>query len=199
MSITEQETIQSAATNRSQYLTFVIGSDTFALSLLKVKEIIEYNSVTYVPRMPEWIRGVINLRGNVIPVVDLAVKLRQPANAVGKQTCIVIAEVHCDSETTVMGIVVDSVREVVDWQPSEIQAPPSFGTRLKADYLLGMAGSGRKFSLVLDIDKVLSIDELLELAPIEDAGNRAQTEPSLNVSENSEIPETPPRMGDRPE
>lgn len=189
MPTTEQENMQAMASSRSQYLTFVIGSDTFALSLLKVKEIIEYNSVTHVPRMPEWIRGVINLRGNVIPVVDLAVKFRQPANPVGKQTCIVITEVRCDNETAVMGVMVDSVREVVDWQPGDIQPPPSFGTRLKADYLLGMAGSGKKFSLVLDIDKVLSIDELLELAPIEDAVAQTQAESSANLSETSQITE----------
>lgn len=186
MSISEQEAIQAATSSRSQYLTFVIGSDTFALSLLKVKEIIEYNAVTHVPRMPEWIRGVINLRGNVVPVVDLAVKFRQQANEVGKQTCIVIAEVQCDNETTVMGVMVDSVREVVDWQPNEIQVPPSFGTRLKADYLVGMAGSGKKFSLVLDIDKVLSIDELLELAPIDEAIAEAQADSGTGICETGE-------------
>lgn len=186
MSINEQEAIQAATSSGSQYLTFVIGSDTFALSLLKVKEIIEYNAVTHVPRMPEWIRGVINLRGNVVPVVDLAVKFRQLANEVGKQTCIVIAEVQCDNETTVMGVMVDSVREVVDWQPNEIQVPPSFGTRLKADYLLGMAGSGKKFSLVLDIDKVLSIDELLELAPIGEAIAEAQADSGTGICATGE-------------
>jgi len=139
------------------------------VSLLKVKEIIEYDVVTQVPRMPEWVRGVINLRGNIVPVIDLAVKFRQRANEVRKQTCIVITEVQCDNETTVMGVVVDSVSEVIDWHAHEIQAPPSFGTRLKPDYLIGMAGSGKKFSLILDIDKVLSIDELLEIVPTDEA------------------------------
>src|SRR5579872_6624443 len=103
MSTTKEETTYGATPSLSQYLTCVIGSDTFAVSLLKVKEIIEYDVVTQVPRMPEWVRGVINLRGNIVPVIDLAVKFRQRANEVRKQTCIVITEVQCDNETTVMG------------------------------------------------------------------------------------------------
>lgn len=169
MPITEQEATQAATSSMSQYLTFVIGADTFALSLLKVREIIEYDVVTHVPRMPEWIRGVINLRGSIVPVIDIAVKFQQPSKDVGKQTCIVITEVQSGDDTSVMGVIVDSVREVVDWSQDDIQPPPSFGTRLKADYLLGMAGTGKKFSLILDIDKILSIDELLELATTEEA------------------------------
>ena len=190
MPISEQE-IAQATSSMSQYLTFVIGSDTFALTLLKVREIIEYDTVTRVPRMPEWIQGVINLRGNIVPVIDLAVKFRQPANGVGKQTCIVITEVQCSDETTVMGVMVDSVREVVDWSPDDIQAPPSFGTRLKADYLLGMAGSGKKFSLILDIDKILSIDELLELASTEEVLTGGVDSSDAHTSDISGMQEVP--------
>ena len=146
-----------------QYLTFMIGGEEYAVSLLKVKEIIEFDVITKVPKMPEWVRGVINLRGNVVPVVDLAVKLRQPASEIGKLSCIVIAEVECESESTTMGIMADAVRQVVDLKRDEIEPPPTFGTRVKVDYLLGMARSGKKFCLMLDTDKVLSSQELLEL------------------------------------
>lgn len=161
--------ISYASTNREaeksvhQYLTFQIGNEEYAVSLLKVKEIIEYDVVTEIPRTPEWVRGVINLRGNVVPVIDLAVKFRLPASVVGKLTCIVITEVECEGEATVMGIMADAVRQVIDLKPEDVEVPPSFGTRIKVDYLLGMARSGKKFCLLLDTEKVLSTEELLEL------------------------------------
>ena len=188
MPISEQVPTQAAASTLSQCLTFVIGQDTFALPLLKVREIIEYDVVTHVPRMPEWIRGVINLRGNIVPVIDLSVKFRQQPTTVGKQTCIVIADVLCENDALVMGVIVDSVREVLEWGQDDIQPPPSFGTRLKADYLVGMAGSGSKFSLILDIDKVLSLDELLELASTNDAITETSTDDP--DSGTGEFPET---------
>lgn len=146
-----------------QYLTFMIAGEEYAISLLKVKEIIEYNTVTPVPKTPEWVRGVINLRGSVVPVIDLAVKFRLPASVAGRLTCIVITEVDCDGEATVMGVMADAVRQVIDLAPEDVEHPPTFGTRIKVDYLLGMARSGKKFCLILNTDKVLSSDELLEL------------------------------------
>jgi purine-binding chemotaxis protein CheW len=116
-----------------------------------------------VPKTPEWVRGVINLRGSVVPVVDLAVKFRQPASAIGKLTCIVITEVECEGEAAVMGIMADAVSQVIDLKAEEIEPPPTFGTRVKTDYMLGMARAGKKFCLLLDTDKVLSTDELLDL------------------------------------
>lgn len=106
---------------------------------------------------------MINLRGSVVPVIDLAVKFRQSPSVAGKLTCIVITEVECEGEATVMGVMADSVRQVIDLKPQEIEEPPSFGTRVKVDYLLGMARAGKKFCLILDTEKVLSTDELLEL------------------------------------
>jgi purine-binding chemotaxis protein CheW len=193
MPISEQVGTQSVASNLSQCLTFVIGADTFALPLLKVREIIEYDVVTHVPRMPEWIRGVINLRGNIVPVIDLSVKFRQQPTTVGKQTCIVIADVQCENDPMVMGVIVDSVREVLEWGQDDIQAPPSFGTRLKADYLVGMAGSGSKFSLILDIDKILSLDELLELASTDDAVRETSSgDPESGTGDIAETEELKP-------
>ena len=147
-----------------QYLTFMIGGEEYAINLLKVKEIIEYDTVTKVPKTPEWVRGVINLRGNVVPVVDLAVKFRQEPSQVSKLTCIVIAEVESEGESAVMGVMADAVRQVIDLKLEEIEPVPTFGTRVKVDYLLGMAHAGKKFCLLLDTDKVLSTDELLDLA-----------------------------------
>jgi purine-binding chemotaxis protein CheW len=163
MQITREETTMDTEQNVQQYLTFMIGGEEYAVSLLKVKEIIEYDTVTQVPKTPEWIRGVINLRGSVVPVIDLAVKFRQAPSVAAKLTCIVITEVQCGDEAAVMGIMADSVRQVIDLRPQDIEEPPTFGTRIRVDYMLGMARSGKKFCLLLDTEKVLSTDELLEL------------------------------------
>jgi purine-binding chemotaxis protein CheW len=188
MQITREETSRNTELNVQQYLTFMIGREEYAVSLLKVKEIIEYDTVTQVPKTPEWIRGVINLRGSVVPVIDLAVKFRQAPSVAGKLTCIVITEVQSDAqsgvergdESAVMGIMADSVRQVIDLRPQDIEESPSFGTRVKVDYLLGMARSGKKFCLLLDTEKVLSTDELLELPDLaEEACGPSQPELEL--------------------
>ena len=163
MQITHEETNRATEQAVQQYLTFMIGGEEYAVSLLKVKEIIEYDVVTEIPKTPQWVRGVINLRGNVVPVIDLAVKFRLAPSVIGKLTCIVITEVECEGEATVMGVMADSVRQVIDLKPEDVEVPPSFGTRVKVDYLLGMARSGKKFCLLLDTEKVLSTEELLEL------------------------------------
>lgn len=179
MQIAQDETNRDVEQELQQYLTFMIGGEEYAVSLLKVKEIIEYDVVTEIPKTPEWVRGVINLRGNVVPVIDLAVKFRLAPSVAGKQTCIVITEVQCEGEATVMGVMADSVRQVIDLKPQEIEAAPSFGTRVNIDYLLGMARSGKKFCLLLDTEKVLSTDELLELP------NSVELETSAGVVEAS--------------
>jgi purine-binding chemotaxis protein CheW len=190
MQITRPETTSSTDRNVQQYLTFMIAGEEYAVSLLKVREIIEYDTVTEVPRTPEWIRGVINLRGSVVPVIDLAVKLRQAPSVAGKLTCIVITEVECEGDATVMGIMADAVRQVIDLKPQDVEPPPTFGTRVKVDYLLGMARSGKKFCLILDTEKVLSTDELLELPDaIDQAG--ANLQPELALSETQVALETP--------
>jgi purine-binding chemotaxis protein CheW len=184
MQITREETSRDTEQNVQQYLTFMIGREEYAVSLLKVKEIIEYDTVTQVPKTPEWIRGVINLRGSVVPVIDLAVKFRQAPSVAGKLTCIVITEmlngVQSGEEAAVMGVMADSVRQVIDLRPQDIEEPPTFGTRVKVDYLLGMARSGKKFCLLLDTEKVLSTDELLELPDLaEQAAGEAQPQLEL--------------------
>jgi purine-binding chemotaxis protein CheW len=164
MQFTQSEEKQSRDQGVQQYLTFIIGGEEYAVSLLKVREIVEYEPVTRIPRMPAWVRGVMNLRGNVVPVVDLAIKFGQASNEIGKLTCVVIVEVELEGEATVMGVITDAVSQVIELKPEEIEPPPPFGTRVRADYLLGMARSGKKFCLLLDTDAVLAADELTALA-----------------------------------
>jgi purine-binding chemotaxis protein CheW len=148
---------------QQQYLTFLLAGEEYAISILKVKEIIEYDTVTVVPKTPKWIRGVINLRGSVVPVVDLAVKFGLEERPVTRTSCIVILEGQLENQNTTMGIVADAVSQVMDLAEQDIREVPEFGTRVQVNYLLGMAQLGKKFALLLDVDKVLSTDELLNL------------------------------------
>lgn len=144
-----------------QYLTFFVGGEEYAVNILKVKEIIEYDTVTTVPNTAPWIRGVTNLRGNVVPVIDLAVKFGLPSSTASKFSCIVITEVSYDGEKLTIGVMSDSVNQVLEFQERDIETPPPFGTRVRIEFLLGMGKVGKKFCLILDIDKVLSADEFL--------------------------------------
>lgn len=155
---------ETTTAGQHQYLTFCLAGEEYAISILRIKEIIEYDQVTKVPQMPNWICGVINLRSSVVPVIDLAVKFGLPETKVTKLCCIIIVEAEFDGEPMVMGVIAESVRQVVDLAPEDIQRPPAFGTQLKADFLLGMAKLGKKFALILDIDAVLSAHELLVTA-----------------------------------
>lgn len=152
------------AVEQTQYLTYYLAGEEYAVGILRVKEIIEYDTLTKVPGTPPFIRGVINLRGSVVPVVDLAVKFGLPETPVTKRTCIVIVEVNVEDERTVMGVVADAVSQVMDLSSREIEAPPSFGTRVRMDYLQGMGKVDKKFILILDIDRVLSGNEILAVA-----------------------------------
>ena len=146
--------------DQTQYLTFHLAGEEYAVGILQVKEIIAYGTLTTVPQTPPSIRGVINLRGSVVPVVDLALKFGLSASAVTNRTCIVIVEVNLDGEPTVMGIVADSVSQVVDLAADDILPAPSFGTQVRMNFLHGMGKAGARFVLVLNIDKVLSGTEL---------------------------------------
>jgi len=165
-----------------QYLTFFTAGEEYAISIVKVSEIVEYETVTTVPNTPAWIRGVTNLRGRVVPVVDLAVKFGLPASGISKFSCIIIAEVMFQGENLTMGVLADSVSQVIELSADEIEATPSFGTRVKSEYLLGMGILGKKFCLILDIDKVLSADELLAVTEsAADAADDRQNKDSENV------------------
>jgi purine-binding chemotaxis protein CheW len=144
-----------------QYLTFFTAGEEYAIGIVKVSEIVEYETVTTVPNTPIWIHGVTNLRGRVIPVVDLAVKFGLPASRISKFSCIIVTEVMFQGEKLTMGVLADAVSQVIELSAEEIEQTPPFGTRVKTEYLLGMGALGKKFCLILDIDKVLSADELL--------------------------------------
>jgi purine-binding chemotaxis protein CheW len=167
---------------QQQYLTFFLADEEYAINIQRVREIIEYTAVTKVPKVPEWIRGVINLRGSVVPVVDLAVRFGLKERSVTKTTCIVIVEVEQDSERTVMGVIADAVNQVIDLAPKDIEEPPAFGTRVRLEYLVGMGKLGKKFALILNIDRVLSTAELLTVSNLQ-AGT---VDGQLDVGEISE-------------
>ncbi|GFE56678.1 chemotaxis protein CheW [Geobacter sp. AOG1] len=145
----------------AQYLTFTLNEEVFALDIGKVREVLDYTTVTRVPRTPEFMRGVINLRGNVVPVVDMRLKFGMPAIEKGVNTCIIIVEVTVDGETTVLGAMADSVQEVLDLGPEQIEPVPRIGTKLNIDFLQGMGKEGERFIMILNIDRVFSVDELL--------------------------------------
>jgi purine-binding chemotaxis protein CheW len=166
-----------------QYLTFMTAREEYAISIVKVTEIVEYETVTTVPNTPAWIRGVTNLRGRVVPVVDLAVKFGLPASSISKFSCIIITEVMFQGENLTMGVLADSVSQVIELSADEIEQTPPFGTRVKTEYLLGMGALGKKFCLILDIDKVLSADEFLavtESVADEASSSAASIEKSAN-------------------
>jgi purine-binding chemotaxis protein CheW len=149
----------NAVDGRAQYLSFGLAGGDYAIGILKVKEILQYEEITPVPSTPRSIRGVINLRGSVVPVVDLAVKFGLEATPVTKRTCILVFEVTIAGAEMVMGLVTDSVTEVIELGPEDIEAAPSFGTGVRVDYLVGMGKVGKGFVLLLDLEKVLSADE----------------------------------------
>ncbi len=163
----EQHTeIAGSEEGQSQYLTFLLGGEIFAIPILNIKEIIEYGSLTTVPMMPEFIRGVINLRGSVVPVVDLTVRFGRKTTPVTKRTCIVIIEIESDGDRQDVGVVVDTVNEVLEIPRSEIEQAPSFGARIRADFIGGMGKIAGKFVVILDVNHVLSIDEMAMLTQV---------------------------------
>ncbi len=147
-----------------QYLTFSLGDEEFALEISKVREVLDYTSITKVPRAPDFMRGVINLRGNVVPIIDLRLTLGMSAIERSVDTCIVIAEVEIDGEGIQMGALADSVQEVVDIDPGQISPPPTLGTRINTEFIRGMGKRNDEFLIILDIDKVLSTGDLASLA-----------------------------------
>lgn len=146
---------------QEQYLTFLLNNEMYALAILNVKEILEYGALTPVPMMPEFIQGVINLRGEVVPVINLAKRFRLTAKAADKRTCVIIVEVAYNDMRQDIGVMVDSVSEVLDISKKEIRPAPGFGANIRTDFIKGMVQlSQGSFVIVLDEDRVLSIQEL---------------------------------------
>ena len=144
----------------AQYLTFALAGEMFAVGILNVKEIIECGHLTGIPMMPPFIRGVINLRGSVVPVIDLAARFGSAPTEIQRRTCIVIVEVPDAERQHDIGIMVDAVSEVLDIPAGEIEPPPAFGTNIRTDFISGMGKVAGKFVILLNISKVLSVDEI---------------------------------------
>jgi purine-binding chemotaxis protein CheW len=145
---------------RAQYLSFVLCGEEYAVNILRVKEIIEYDSLTRVPAMPASVRGVINLRGRVVPVVDLAARFGLPDSGITRRSCIVMVELADNDESVVIGIIADAVSQVLDLAASEIEPPPSFGTSIHSRFIEGMTEAGKKFVIILDVDRALDASEM---------------------------------------
>jgi purine-binding chemotaxis protein CheW len=159
---------QPFAEQTGQYLTFMLGGEVFAMGILAIKEIIEYANLTEVPMMPGYVRGVINLRGSVVPVVDLSVRFGKQPGPVTKRTCIVIVEIEASDERHDIGVVVDAVNAVLDIPASEIEPPPAFGARIRTDFIQGMGKVNGKFVILLDVNHVLAVDEMHVLTEAKD-------------------------------
>lgn len=144
-------------------LTFTLNNEIFALDIKSVKEVLEYIKITKVPRTPDYMLGVINLRGNVAPVVDLKMKFGMPPAEKTVDTCIIIVEVEIDGAKTTVGILADSVKEVVEFDSGSIEDAPTIGLNLNIDFIQGMAKKDNDFVIILDIDKVFSAEEIKEI------------------------------------
>ncbi len=144
----------------AQYLTFKLDGEVFALGIDKVREVLDYTSVTKVPQVPEFMRGVINLRGSVVPVVDMRLKFGMTRTDKTVNTCIIIVEINLERETTVLGALADSVQEVLDLEPYQIEPAPKIGTKLRTEFIRGMGKRDEQFIIILDIDKVFTSAEL---------------------------------------
>ena len=173
---------QTAAAGETQYLGFHVAEEEYAIGILRVREILEYDTATRVPGTPRSIRGVINLRGRVVPVVDLAVKLGLPESQITKRTCVVVVEVDLGGERSVMGVLADSVSQVLDLPQGEIEPPPPFGPRVRVECLVGMGRAGKRFVLLLDIDKLLSLDELSVAAQLDAAATPVTDAPATGAA-----------------
>jgi purine-binding chemotaxis protein CheW len=158
---------------QQQYLTFMLSGETYAVSILRIKEIIQYGQLTEVPRMPSFIRGVINLRGAVVPVIDLSARFGKQPTAIGRRNCIIIIEVAIGEETQNIGVMVDAVNAVLEISSTDIEPPPTFGTNIRTDFIAGMGKINGKFVIILKIEHVLSMDDMAALAGVE-SGSSAE-------------------------
>jgi purine-binding chemotaxis protein CheW len=147
-------------TETVQYLTFKLADEIFALDVSKVREILEQSTLTKVPQTPDFMRGVINLRGSVVPVIDMRLKFGMSVTEQTVNTCIIVAEVQLEDETIILGALADSVQEVIEMEPGQIEPAPHVGTRLNTDFIKGMGKVDSQFIMILDMDKIFSSDEM---------------------------------------
>ena len=150
----------SEITETRQYLTFKLGNEIFATDVAKVREVLDLTTITQIPRTPDFMAGVINLRGSVVPVVDLRLCFEMSKTENTRNTCIVVVEVLLENESTIIGALTDSVEEVIDLEPEQIQPAPRIGTQIRTDFIKGMGKRDTQFIMILDIDRVFSAEEL---------------------------------------
>jgi len=150
-------------TETRQYLTFKLGNEVFAIDVAKVREVLDLTNITAIPRTPDFMAGVINLRGNVVPVVDLRLCFEMSKTESSNNTCILVVEVLLDGESTIIGALADSVEEVIDLEPDQIQPAPRIGTHIRTNFIRGMGRRDEQFIMILDIDRVFSAEELAVL------------------------------------
>ena len=167
-----------SSNSTSQYLTFKLDQELFAVDIGKVREVLEFTTMTKVPRMPDFMRGVINLRGNVVPVVDMRLKLGLTMTEKTVDTCVVISEVAVDGERTVLGALVDSVQEVIDLDASNVAPPPHMGSRVDSAVIRGMGKREDQFIMILDLDKVFTASELRSSSTISPEAPAVSTGPA---------------------
>jgi purine-binding chemotaxis protein CheW len=161
-------------TARTQYLVFVVGDDEHAIAEHHLHEVVAHRPITRLPGMPPWIRGVANLRGRVLPVIDVAVRFGRPETAIGKRTCLVVVEVDIGDERTPLGLLVDAVSRVIDIAPEDIDPAPAFGNQIRVDFLRGVVKSGERFTVLLDLPRMFSAEEVLDVSQRAEAAQAAQ-------------------------
>jgi len=147
-----------------QFLTFSLGEEVFAMDIRSVREIIQHGSMTVVPLMPEFVRGIINLRGAVVPVIDLQSRFGRPRAQPGKKTCVIIFDVGPEGDRVELGLLVDAVSEVIDMTPAQIEPAPTFGTTISREYIHGLGKVGGEFIVILEPERALNIDDMAALA-----------------------------------
>ena len=162
------------AQEKTTYLTFGLGEETFAMDVSNVREVLDVIDVTKVPRTPDYMLGVINLRGGVVPVVDMRIKFGLPATEESVDTCIIVTEVDLDGESTIIGALADSVQEVFEMAADEIEPPPSLGMRLNAEFVKGMGKRDDRFIIILDVNRIFSTEELIEFQGTEEEAQSAE-------------------------
>lgn len=159
---------QTEIDHQAQFLTFLSGKETFAIPILRIKEILECSNITIVPMMPDWVRGVINLRGSIVPVIDLSLHFRRNITKIAKWTCIVVVEVESDDDDIQdVGILVDAVSEVLEIHAEDIEQTPTFGTKIQPEYIEAMGKVNNKFIIILNVNRTLSIDHLAGISTAE--------------------------------
>lgn len=162
----------------SQFLTFILSGEEYAVPIMQVKEIIEYSDSTRVPMVPDFITGAINLRGSVVPVINLALKFGMPPAAITRRTCVVIMDVELDGEITVIGVLVDKVLQVLDIAECSIEPAPALGTKIRTDFIRGMGKLDNRFVVILDVLRLMSAEEIAVVGQLQGAG-----EENLDISE----------------